>query len=78
MIEIARTCDPVKLSFLRAVLEEAGVDHVVLDDQMALLLNSAFGARLMVDEADAARARRLILAAEEAVELKPNDSNDLG
>ncbi|MBV9511820.1 MAG: DUF2007 domain-containing protein [Caulobacteraceae bacterium] len=64
MIELARTADPVRLSFLQAVLQDAGVEAVVLDGHAAALFGSALDARLMVDEADLAQARRVIAAAE--------------
>jgi hypothetical protein len=68
MIELATTNNPVRLSFLRAVLDEAAVKYVVLDGQMASVLASAVDARLMVDRSDLAQARRLIAAAEASLD----------
>ena len=68
MIELATVNDAVRLSFLKAVLADAGIDFAVWDLQMASVLGSAFAARLMVDEDDLNQARRIIAAAEKAVE----------
>ncbi len=62
MVELLRTNDIVRLSFLGAVLRDAGVESVVLDEHMSVLEGSA-GAiprRLVVAEEDAARARRIL------------------
>ena len=59
-VEVERVADPIRLSFLKAVLDEAGVDYLVLDDQVAAVFGSALGARLMVDAADERRARGLL------------------
>ncbi len=64
MIELVATSNPVRLSFIRAVLDDAGVQYAVLDNQMASVLGSAFNVRLMVDDADLNQARRLMTAAE--------------
>ncbi len=68
MKEVLATGDAVRLSFLRSVLEDAGIQTVTLDDAMASVLSSAFGVRLMVDEEDLAQARRLIADAERSLE----------
>jgi hypothetical protein len=60
MIELAKTFDPVHLSFLRAVLAEAGVAVVVLDAGAGAILPGAIPTRLMVAERDAWRARRAL------------------
>jgi hypothetical protein len=64
LIELVATSNPVRLSFIRAVLDDAGVQYAVLDNQMASVLGSAFNVRLMVDDADLNQARRLMTAAE--------------
>ena len=64
MVEVISTSNPVRLSFIRAVLAEAGIETFVADAGAASLWGAAIPARLMVDEADAARARRLIAEAE--------------
>ena len=57
MKQIAKTFDPVKLSFLRSVLTDEGIDFVVLDTGAGSIWPGAIPARVMVDEKDAWRAR---------------------
>lgn len=64
MVEVDKTSDPVRISYLRAVLADAGIETFVADAGAAGLWGSTIPARLMVDDADAARARRLIDQAE--------------
>ncbi|MCU0983986.1 MAG: DUF2007 domain-containing protein [Acetobacteraceae bacterium] len=66
MQELLRTNDMVRLSFLRAVLEEAGIATIVLDQHMSVLEGSAAAIprRLMVAAEDHAAARALVEAAE--------------
>ncbi len=62
MIELLRTNDLVQLSFLDAVLRDAGIEPIVLDQHMSVLEGSA-GAiprRLMVADEDADTARRIL------------------
>ena len=62
MVELLRTNDLVKLSFLDAVLRDAGIEPIVLDQHMSVLEGSA-GAiprRLMVSDEDAEAARRIL------------------
>jgi hypothetical protein len=66
MKELLSTSDAVRLSFLRAVLADAGIRTVVLDAGAGSLWGSAVAPRLMVDEDDLARARRLVDEAEGA------------
>ena len=68
MREVLATGDAVRLSFLRSVLEDAGIETVTLDGAMASVLSSAFGMRLMVGEDDVNQARRLIANAERSLE----------
>jgi hypothetical protein len=63
MIEIAKTSDAVRLSFLRAVLEDEGIASVVFDAGAGSIWPGAIPARLMVDDKDAWRARRALAAA---------------
>ncbi|MCZ4279524.1 DUF2007 domain-containing protein [Kiloniella laminariae] len=73
MIEIYRTNDIVKLSWLQALMSDAGIDCLVLD-QHASIMDGSIGAvqrRLVVSEDDAIRATRVLtdageLSAEEA------------
>lgn len=64
MIELTKTTNPVRLSFLLAVLADAGIETFVADAGAASLWGSAIPTRVMVDDADLARARRVIADAE--------------
>lgn len=70
MRELLRSNDPVRLSFLRALLRDAGIETVVLDRGMSVLEGSglAIPCRLMVAEEDVTRARRVLREAGEGVE----------
>ena len=65
MKELVRTNDMVRMSFLRALLTDAGIEHVVLDTHMSITEGNAnfIAPRLMVDSDDYSRARRLLLVA---------------
>lgn len=67
MIELMRLNDPVRLSYLIAVLKDAGIEPVVLDTHMSVLEGSlvAIPRRLMVGDDEAERARRLLREAGE-------------
>jgi hypothetical protein len=60
--ELTRTNDIVRLSFLRALLADAGIEHVVLDTHMSITEGNAnfIAPRLMVDAEDYPRAKRLL------------------
>jgi hypothetical protein len=65
---IATTNDPVRISFLMVLLQDAGIESVLLD-QYASAVEGSIGAiprRLMVAEDDAAQARRVLREAGEA------------
>lgn len=66
MQELARTNDPVRLSWLQAVLRDAGIESVVLDQHTSLVEGSigAIPRRLMVGDRDLPRARAVLAAAE--------------
>jgi hypothetical protein len=70
MKELLRTTDPVRLSWLAALLADAGIEAVILDHHTSILEGSigAIPRRLMVDADDHDRARRLL---EDAGELPP-------
>lgn len=62
MRELLRTNDPVKLSWLQALLADAGIEAVVLDSHTSILEGSA-GAiprRLCVISEDLQRAQRVL------------------
>lgn len=63
MIEIITTNDPVKLSFIEAVLKDAGIRVVVLDAETAGLFGGALPwvkRRVLVPDEMADRARHLL------------------
>ena len=66
MKELLRTNNIVRLSWVQALLTDAGIDSVVLDQHTSLVEGSigAIQRRLMVDERDHSRARRLIAEAD--------------
>ena len=64
MVELVATSDAVRLSWLQAVLADAGIENEVWDSGAGSLWGSAINQRLMVDEADLAQAKRIIAAAE--------------
>jgi len=66
MVELVATSDAVRLSWLRAVLADVGIETEVWDAGAGSLWGSAIDQRLMVDEADLAQAKRVIAAAEPA------------
>lgn len=64
MVEIERTSDPVRLSFLKSMLDAAGVQSFVFEPNVGGLWPGAVAARLMVAKLDEAMARRAIEAAD--------------
>ena len=66
MKELLRTNDVVRLSWVQALLADAGIDCLVLDQHTSLVEGSigAIPRRLMVAARDHARARRLIAEAD--------------
>jgi len=62
MQELIRTNDFVRLSWLQALLADAGIEAVVLDAHTSVMEGSigAIPRRLMVIERDEARARRVL------------------
>jgi hypothetical protein len=68
MKELLRTNDPVRLSWLQAVLRDAGIESLVLDQYTSIVEGSigAIPRRLMVAERDHRRARAVLAAADEA------------
>jgi Putative prokaryotic signal transducing protein len=67
MKELLRTNDLVRLSWVQALLRDAGIDSLVLDQHTSLMEGSigAIPRRLMVASRDAARARALVAMADE-------------
>ena len=67
VLELLRLNDPVKLSFLEALLRDGGIESFILDQHMSVLEGSAAAIprRLMVRDEDAERARHILREAEE-------------
>ncbi|MEQ8165180.1 MAG: DUF2007 domain-containing protein [Alphaproteobacteria bacterium] len=68
MRAVLETTDLVRLSWAQALLQAAGIEAVVLDEHASILQGSilAIPRRLTVGDDDAARARRLLAAADPA------------
>jgi hypothetical protein len=66
MKELLRTNDIVRLSWIQALLADAGIDSLILDQHTSLVEGSigAIQRRLMVAEHDHGRARHLIAEAD--------------
>lgn len=71
MKELLRTTDPVRLSWLTALLSDAGIEAMVADTHTSILEGSlgVLPRRLMVPAEDWARARTVL---EEAGESLPD------
>lgn len=69
MRELLRTNDVVKLSWLQALLADAGIETIVLDQHTSIIEGSigAIPRRLAVTNEDYVRARRVLEAAGEEV-----------
>ncbi len=67
MRELLRTNNPVRISWLTALLADSQIEAVVLDTHMSVLEGSASAIprRLMVANEDYSRARRLLEGAGE-------------
>jgi len=74
MRELVRTNDPVLLSAVGALLDGAGIPHIVLDQNMSVLEGSIgiLQRRLLVPDAHESRARRLMTDAGLGDELRPD------
>ena len=70
MKELLRTNDPVRLSFVEALLSAAGIESVMLDQHTSIVEGSigAIQRRIMVADRDHGRARTLLAEAGEATE----------
>ena len=74
MREIVRTNDAVLITAIEALLNGAGIPHMVLDQNMSVLDGSLgmLPRRIVVDEGYLARARRLLTEAGLGYELRPD------
>jgi len=59
LIELERFYTPIQAELARLRLEAAGIESVVFDSATTYV-NAATGVRLMVDEDDEVRARRVL------------------
>jgi hypothetical protein len=68
MQELLRTNDPVRISWLQALLAAAGIEVMVMDVHTSVIEGSigAIPRRLMVADADHRRARTVLAEAGEA------------
>jgi hypothetical protein len=72
--ELVRTNDVVLVTAIEALLKGAGIEHVVLDQNMSVLEGSLgiLPRRILVADEDAAAARRVLTDAGLAHELRPD------
>lgn len=75
MREIVRTNDVVLITAIEALLKGANIHHVVLDRNMSVLEGSIglLPRRILVDDDEVGRARRLLTEAGLGHELRPDD-----
>lgn len=57
---IAADADPIRMQFLASLLRDAGIDSILLDQNLSGLGLAIFPQRLAVRGEDGARARRLL------------------
>ena len=65
MIELLRSNDPVLLSFVQALLNEAGIRHATFDQNMSVMEGSIgiLPRRILVPRDDHEEARRILAEA---------------
>jgi hypothetical protein len=73
MEELIRTNDLVTISFVEALLKDAGITYLVADQAMSAVegMVGAFPRRVLVDSDEIIAARRLMVDAGLADELRP-------
>ena len=73
MVELLRTNDPVRLSWVMALLSDAEIESVVFDSHASIVEGSigALPRRLMVIDDDLSRARYVLDSAGEAYDSAP-------
>ena len=78
MREIIRTNDPVLVSAVEALLDGAGIDHMVVDQNMSVLEGSLgiLPRRILVAKADERVARRILADAGLGHELRPDSGEE--
>lgn len=72
MIELIRTNDAVVISFVEALMRDAGITYFVADQNMSVLDGSIgiLPRRIMIDEEHAEAARRILADAGIANEIR--------
>jgi len=75
MREIVRTNDAVLITAIEALLKGANIPHMVLDQNMSVLDGSLgmLPRRIVVDDDQVTRARRLLIEAGLGHELRPDE-----
>jgi len=75
MEELVRTNDPVLISFLESLLDEAGIVHFIADGNMSILEGSIamIPRRVLVDSDQIQKARRIVADAGLEHELRPDN-----
>jgi hypothetical protein len=73
MQELLRSNNLVRLSFLTALLADAGIDAIIFDSHTSVAEGSisAIPRRLMVADEDFSRARRVLIDSGESAGLTP-------
>lgn len=73
MDELIRTNDMVLISFVDALLKDAGIDHVLADQNMSVIEGSlgVLPRRVLVASDDIDAARQLLIEAGIGAELRP-------
>ena len=76
MREIVRTNDAVLVSAITALLDGAGIEHLVFDQNMSVLEGSlgVLPRRVLVADSEEAAARRLLVEAGLGHELRPHNA----
>ena len=72
MIELIRTNDPVVISFVESLMRDAGIGCLVADQNMSILDGSIgiLPRRILVTEDEAAEARKILVDAGIADEIR--------
>jgi hypothetical protein len=72
MLELVRTNDPVTISFIEALLRDAGIAHFVADQNMSIAEGSLgiLAKRIMVDGERLDEARKILVDAGIADEIR--------
>lgn len=72
MIELVRTNDAVIISFVEALMRDAGIPILVADQNMSVVEGSIgiLARRILVDESDEAAARQILSDAGIAGEMR--------